>query len=156
LPILNSADLPALAFAVAFLRLPDSVFLEDPKSPVRRGFVAVFLFCWVSITLFRGFHQYGGVGWSISDVMDSRPLQAVWSLLLTTQALGLCWFASRRVRRPLWFLGAGLLGAVSLKLMVVDLSGSGSVARIVSFLGVGLLMVGIGYVSPIPPNQEKA
>jgi len=40
---------------------------------------------------------------------------------------------------------------VTAKLVLVDLSGTGSVARIVSFLGAGLLMVGIGYLSPIPP-----
>ncbi|MEN9309445.1 MAG: hypothetical protein RL173_3377, partial [Fibrobacterota bacterium] len=148
--------LSALAFALAFLRLPNSVFLENANSPVRRRFVAVFLFSWISVTLFRGFHHYGGVGWSASGVIHSRPLQAVWSLVLTAQALGLCWFASRNAKRSLWFLGATLLGFVSLKLLLVDLSGSGSVARIVSFLGAGLLMVGIGYVSPIPPAKDPS
>jgi|GEM_PF-4551596 len=156
MPLLNSADLSALAFALAFLRLPNSVFLENANSPVRRRFVAVFLFSWISVTLFRGFHHYGGVGWSASGVIHSRPLQAVWSLVLTAQALGLCWFASRNAKRSLWFLGATLLGFVSLKLLLVDLSGSGSVARIVSFLGAGLLMVGIGYVSPIPPAKDPS
>ena len=37
-----------------------------------------------------------------------------------------------------------------LKLLLVDLSGSGTVTRIVSFIGVGVLMLVIGYVAPLP------
>jgi hypothetical protein len=33
----------------------------------------------------------------------------------------------------------------------VDLSGIGTVARIVSFMGVGGLMLLIGYLAPLPP-----
>jgi len=38
--------------------------------------------------------------------------------------------------------------------LLVDLSGSGTVTRIVSFVGVGLLMLVIGYVAP-PPTKES-
>jgi uncharacterized membrane protein len=50
-------------------------------------------------------------------------------------------------------VGAGLLAAVVLKLVIVDLSGSGTVTRIVSFIGVGVLMLVIGYVAPLPGKQ---
>ena len=46
--------------------------------------------------------------------------------------------------------------AVVLKLMLVDLSGSGTVARIVSFIGVGVLMLVIGYVAPLPTKANGA
>ncbi|HKX41372.1 MAG TPA: DUF2339 domain-containing protein, partial [Burkholderiaceae bacterium] len=52
--------------------------------------------------------------------------------------------------RAAWMVGAGLLAAVVGKLVVVDLSGSGTVTRIVSFIGVGVLMLVIGYVAPLP------
>lgn len=158
IPILNSADLPTMAFLVVLVGLPGSVVSWSATEPGdgRRLFVAAFLFAWATSTLFRAFHAHGGVEWSAGAIFDSRALQSAWSLLLTAQALGLCWFASTRGRRPLWFTGASLLGFVVLKLMVVDLSGTGSVARIVSFLGAGLLMVGIGYVSPVPPSKDKA
>jgi len=39
------------------------------------------------------------------------------------------------------------------KLLLVDLSGSGTVTRIVSFIGVGLLMLVIAYVAPLPSNE---
>jgi uncharacterized membrane protein len=40
------------------------------------------------------------------------------------------------------------------KLFIVDLSQVGTVERIVSFIVVGLLMLVIGYFSPVPPRQE--
>jgi uncharacterized membrane protein len=44
------------------------------------------------------------------------------------------------------------LAAVVLKLFVVDLAGIGTLARIVSFLAVGALMLVIGWFSPLPPR----
>jgi uncharacterized membrane protein len=68
--------------------------------------------------------------------------------------LALCaMFVATRLRlRPLWLTGAGLMGVVVVKLFFVDLSNVGGVERIVSFIGVGLLMLVIGYVSPVPPS----
>ena len=54
-----------------------------------------------------------------------------------------------------WMAGAVLLGIVVLKLFVVDLSNVGTLARIVSFLVVGVLMLVIGYVSPLPPATAR-
>jgi uncharacterized membrane protein len=51
----------------------------------------------------------------------------------------------------MWLTGAGLLALTVLKLLVIDLSGANTLARITSFIVVGLLMLLIGYVAPIPP-----
>jgi uncharacterized membrane protein len=40
-------------------------------------------------------------------------------------------------------------------LFLVDLSHIGTIERIVSFVGVGLLMLVIGYFSPLPPAQGE-
>jgi uncharacterized membrane protein len=45
------------------------------------------------------------------------------------------------------------LTVVIAKLFLVDLSRIGSIERIVSFVGVGLLMLIVGYLSPIPPAE---
>jgi uncharacterized membrane protein len=52
--------------------------------------------------------------------------------------------------------GAALLAVVVVKLFFVDLSQVGGVERIVSFMGVGVLLLVIGYVAPVPPRQEAA
>jgi len=52
-------------------------------------------------------------------------------------------------------LGAILLGVVVIKLFLIDLSTIGTVERIVSFIVVGLLMLVLGYFSPLPPAAEE-
>jgi uncharacterized membrane protein len=62
--------------------------------------------------------------------------------------------ATRRALRQPGIVGAALMAIVVAKLFLVDLSGVGTVERIVSFIGVGVLMLLIGYLSPVPPRQE--
>jgi uncharacterized membrane protein len=62
--------------------------------------------------------------------------------------------AARKSIRVAWLAGAVLLAVVVAKLFLVDLSRIGSIERIVSFLGVGLLMLIFGYFSPLPPAAE--
>ena len=61
---------------------------------------------------------------------------------------------SRRRDRPLWWLGAALLGIVLLKLLVVDRQFVGNIAGIVSFVVVGLLLIIVGRIAPTPPRSE--
>jgi LPXTG-motif cell wall-anchored protein len=50
---------------------------------------------------------------------------------------------------------SALRAAVVLKLFFVELAQTGTVTRIVSFIGVGLLMLLIGYVAPVPPVRRE-
>jgi len=78
--------------------------------------------------------------------------QASVSVLWSTTALAVMVYASRQTQRMVWFSGCGILVLVIAKLFLVDLSSSGTIARIVSFLAVGGLMLVIGYFSPLPPR----
>ena len=62
--------------------------------------------------------------------------------------------AARKGMRTVWIVGAVILGGVVLKLFIIDLSGKGTIERIVSFVGVGVLMLVIGWFSPVPPRPE--
>jgi uncharacterized membrane protein len=53
-------------------------------------------------------------------------------------------------------VGAVLMGVVVAKLVFVDLSHLSGIERIVSFIGVGVLMLVIGYFSPVPPRKVEA
>jgi uncharacterized membrane protein len=44
------------------------------------------------------------------------------------------------------------MGVVVVKLVLVDLSRLAGLERIISFIGVGVLMLVIGYFSPVPPK----
>jgi uncharacterized membrane protein len=83
-------------------------------------------------------------------------VQAALSLLWSLTALLLMTLATRRAIRELWLVGAALMGVVVAKLFAVDLSNVGGVERIVSFIGVGALMLVIGYVAPVPPRLPAA
>jgi uncharacterized membrane protein len=52
--------------------------------------------------------------------------------------------------------GAGLMIVVVLKLFLVDLGNTGTVARIISFLGVGVMLLVVGYFSPVPPRKSES
>jgi uncharacterized membrane protein len=62
--------------------------------------------------------------------------------------------ASRGQSRRVWFVGSGLIGITVAKLFFIDLAQSGTIERIVSFLAVGVLLMVIGYFSPLPPVRE--
>jgi uncharacterized membrane protein len=111
-------------------------------------------FVWLNAMLVRGFHHYSGVPYRIDAWTHSLAVQTGITLLWSVTALVLMWLSAKRALRLPWMLGAALLAAVVLKLLLVDLSGTGTVTRIVSFIGVGALMLVIGYVAPLPGKGE--
>lgn len=113
-------------------------------------------FVWANAMLVRSFHHYRGVPYEFDAWVGSFAVQTGLTLLWTVIALALTWLSTRRFSRPVWMVGATLLAAVVLKLLLVDQSGSGTVERIVSFIGVGVLMLVIGYVAPLPARKEAA
>ena len=85
-----------------------------------------------------------------------KALNKAWnSFLNVLPALAAMLLGWRRANRRAWLAGAGLLAVVVVKLFLIDLDGIGTVARIVSFLGVGLLMLVMGYFCPLPPKEGK-
>jgi uncharacterized membrane protein len=106
--------------------------------------------------LLRALHFTAHVGWSIGEWSSSLLVQACLSILWTLFAMVGMLAAHRLAIRSLWLAGAVLLGGVILKLFLVDLSGRGTVERIVSFVAVGLLIMLIGYLTPVPPARTVA
>jgi uncharacterized membrane protein len=100
-------------------------------------------------------HHGYGVPYRLESLHRSLLFQATVSVVWSVTALIITVSATRIGRRTLWIVGAALLGLVVAKLFFVDLAGSGTIARIVSFIAVGVLMLLIGYFSPMPPKQEE-
>ena len=88
---------------------------------------------------------------AIASLAASKPLQAALTLTWSAAALVLMITGNRRGARWLWLTGAGLLAAAVIKLFVVDLAALAGLTRVVAFLGVGALLLLIGYVTPLPP-----
>lgn len=112
-------------------------------------------FIWLNAVLARTVHFWLSVPFTPTALHHSVVFQSAVSVLWTLSALGLTTVAARRDARALWFVGAIMLVAVVAKLFIVDLSGTGTVARIVSFIGVGVLMLIIGYLAPLPPRRTE-
>jgi uncharacterized membrane protein len=161
LPVLNPLDLAQLLALAALARWCRWLSRSHeqppwwPKSAVWIGALAAAGFLWLNTLVARSVHYWGGIGYTIWALHHSVVFQTSVSILWTLTALPLMVFANRRgVRKP-WLAGAALLAVVVLKLFLVDLSGVGTLARIVSFLAVGGLMLLIGYLAPLPPRQQE-
>jgi uncharacterized membrane protein len=154
IPLLNPLDLATLLTLFAVLRWHFESDREDWSRPARAA-LGIGAFIALNAAALRAVHFLAGVPWEASAMGKSLLTQAVLSLLWTGAAMGLMVFGSRRAIRPLWLVGAGLLGAVVVKLFLVDLSGQGTIERIVSFVGAGLLILVIGYQAPVPPAHAN-
>ncbi|MBK9086902.1 MAG: DUF2339 domain-containing protein [Sterolibacteriaceae bacterium] len=114
------------------------------------------LFAVLNGVLLRSLHHWGGVPWDWDAMLASRLVQSALSIFWTVIALGLMVAATRRGVRSLWLIGAALMAVVVAKLFLIDLSNVGGIERVVSFIGVGVLMLVVGYFAPVPPKAEIA
>jgi uncharacterized membrane protein len=112
------------------------------------------LFVWLNAILLRTLHHWAGVSYHIDALLRSMLVQTALSLFWTLLAMAMMIISARRNIRPLWIVGASLMGVVLAKLLLVDLAQSGTLERIVSFTGVGALMLLIGYYAPSPKKNE--
>jgi uncharacterized membrane protein len=161
-PLVNPVDL-ALAFvAVALVVWLRSVRIAVPALAARlspdvvAGIAAVLGFLWINAIALRTLHHGYDIGWSVNALWHSTLVQVVLSLLWTTIALAAMIAANRARVRVGWIAGAALLAIVVAKLFVVDLSRVGGIERIVSFIGVGVLLLAIGYFAPVPARRAEA
>ncbi|MFS0774031.1 DUF2339 domain-containing protein [Sphingomonas sp. 1P08PE] len=160
-PLLNPADL-SLGLALATLELwrrtvvaaasalPGASALDGRGATAS---LATLAFVVVNTVWLRIAHHLLGVAWDPDALLDSSVVQTGIAILWTLLALALMIFAHRRARRALWLVGAGLLGLTVAKLLLIDLTNAGGGARIVAFIGVGILMLVVGYLAPLPPHE---
>lgn len=117
---------------------------------------ALLGYLWFNLALLRTVSNYMSVPYRLDAMFSSQFVQAMLSLVWSVTALLMMRYAARRTLRAVWIGGAALLTLVVAKLFLVDLSNVGGVERIVSFVGVGALMVGIGYLAPYPTQTEPS
>ena len=158
LPLLNPLDLTTgfvLMLWASVVRQLDalSALHHALRQQLRlAGLVAAYL--WFNLILLRSAAQYLDIAYRLPDLAASQFVQAMMSLVWSASALVLMRMAARRAMRRTWWTGAAMLGIVVLKLFAVDLGNSGSIARVVSFVGVGLLLLLVGYFAPYPKHAK--
>ena len=162
LPLLNPLDIAQLfvfvAIAAWLLKLPELGFELVEKLPPENIYLIIgaTLFLWLNAVLLRTLHYWADIPYTLPSMMNSFLAQASLSIFWSVLAMGIMHYATRKQLRPLWVAGGVLMGAVVLKLFTVDISGVGSLERIVSFIGVAILMLVIGYIAPLPAKIHEA
>lgn len=114
------------------------------------------LFVFFTALVMRTAHHWGGVPYALDLLLESMLVQAGLSIVWTLMALSLMIGGHLRHRREVWLIGAALIALVVAKLFFVELSNRGGLARIVSFIGVGVLLLVVGYFAPLPPKRAEA
>lgn len=159
LPLLNPLDIATSIIALSLFYWWRTNRGVSPLSNLPAGQwligVAGLAFLWLNMTLFRVAHYVWGIPFQLETLLANSFVQTALSVLWALSGVLITVLASRKQQRKLWIAGSVLLGIVVLKLFLVDLSQLGNLARILSFLIVGGLLVSIGYFAPLPGDSKN-
>lgn len=160
LPVLNPFDIASLlVLYLMYHWLQQAKLLGGMFDISTRGegaLLASFGFFWFNFSLYRVLHSWLDVHWSLHAFFSSASVQATFSIAWTLLGLLSALYAARTAQRPVWLAGAALIAVVVLKLFAIDLASADTLARVVSFLGVGGLLLLVGYFAPMPDRQSAA
>ncbi|MFK3797957.1 DUF2339 domain-containing protein [Pseudomonas sp. NPDC088444] len=157
LPLINPLEL-GLLIAMAGIfnwtrqQLPQLGVSSEYARKAALVIAGASLFALITAMVMRSAHHWAGVAWHTDALFESMRVQAGLSIVWTLTALALMIGGHLRVRRDLWIVGAVLIGIVVAKLFFVELSNRGGLERIISFIGVGILLLVVGYFAPLPPK----
>jgi uncharacterized membrane protein len=150
---LEQAAAFALLMGVIWVRR-SATMVPEISTPAK--LVLLGLATWWANGLFvRTLASVGGISWTPDALWQSALVQTSVALAWTVAALVMMALAARRGLRSVWFAGAVALGAVILKLFLVDSARTSGIARAVAFIGVALLILLIGYLAPLPPRAAR-
>ena len=160
-PLLNPLDLSIVLIAVIYVTWQRAVLRSDPPAALAQAirtapvWLGATAFLWANGVLLRSLHHYADIPFRLDAMLRSTLVQASFSVFWSVLALGAMVFSNRKRIRSLWVCGAVLLAVVVAKLFLIDLSKISGIERIVSFLGVGVLLLVIGYFAPVPPPRKE-
>ncbi|MDF3195518.1 DUF2339 domain-containing protein [Pseudomonas sp. 1928-m] len=161
LPLLNPLELGLLfalgaVFAWACMGLAELGVASVRSQWLTQAVAGASLFALLTAMVMRTAHHWGGVPYQLDALLDSMLVQAGLSIVWTLIALPLMVLGNRLGRRELWLIGAALIALVVAKLFFVELGNRGGLERIVSFIGVGVLLLVVGYFAPLPARKADA
>jgi uncharacterized membrane protein len=157
LPVLNPLELMSLVVVLLAYRWFQAAreYAQLPAPEGRESIAvpaAIGLFL-LTMVVSRTVHHWAGVPFDPVSLAQSNVLQASLSIVWGSTALAGMVVGARRANRLIWFAGAVLMSAVVVKLFLVELGNTGTVTRIISFLAVGVLLLIVGYLAPVPPRD---
>ncbi|MEI8323874.1 MAG: DUF2339 domain-containing protein, partial [Betaproteobacteria bacterium] len=158
-PLLNPLELAhglVLAAVVLWWRALSNRAASAVSPSIAKMLLGVTGLALLTGLVLRSCHHFADVPWNVDALYASRLTQAALSIAWATCGVLAMVLGHGKRLRLLWIAGASLLGVVVLKLFFVELADRGGLFRIVSFLGVGGLLLLVGYFAPVPPSKEEA
>ena len=157
-PVLNPYDaltIAGLASALYCLRALRAETAWMKAGLYGMGFNMWSVATWLlsTIAVVRAVAIYQDIDWNSDALAAADPVQAALSIYWAVLGLAGMVLGARNSDRRVWTAGAALMALVVVKLFLVDLGNTGTVERIVSFLGVGITLLVVGYFAPAPPRQ---
>lgn len=129
--------------------------LSPDESRVALATAGLFSLETLTAIIARTIHHLLDVPFRGEALWRSAAMQTSVSIAWAASGLILMGFGVRKARRGLWIAGAVPTAAVVVKLFLVDLARVGTLARIISFVVVGSLLLLIGFFAPVPPARRN-
>ncbi len=85
--------------------------------------------------------------------LNDLLVPAVVSLLFALAGALLTWFSTRSHSRSQWSVGAALLIAAAVKLVLFDFGSLGQLANILAMIAAGGVFLAVAWLAPFPPKQ---
>ena len=96
-----------------------------------------------------------GLSEPVLRLLFETAMQPWVSLLWAGGAIATIVFASKTQNREVWSAGGFSVLLLMAKMLFVDLSTFTLLAKVVVFLVTGLAFIGLGFLSPLPPERKK-
>lgn len=157
MPILNYTDATSLFMLIAMswtIYQHQMMIQAEFRTGLKIVTILTGLLVLSSIVVRAMHHYFGTPLWGV-EIWSDGDVQLSLTLLWVVLAFILMTFSSRRHIRQVWFVGAALLAIVVAKLLLLDLSQSGTLTRVISFIGSGAIMLVIAYLAPLPPALDQ-
>jgi len=151
IPLLNLLDILAIGVFVALYSYINQNIEAKELPLILLGLYGVIF---ISILLARTMHSFGGVEYSIS-ILDNMSYQMGLSIMWSVVAFGLMILSLQLKSRGVWIASMSLIAITVLKLLLIDMANSGTMERIISFIGAGILILIIGYFFKIPQKNTS-
>ena len=172
LPILNPIDIFAAASVILLLRWKREMAVElsadsDSLTPAIGSLLNLATAPWLpalsvagvatlTMSAARTVHHWADVPFDLRSLVYSTELQVALSILWAATALAAMVVGVRTADRRIWIVGASWMGVVVIKLFLIDLASLAALPKAGSFIGVGIVLLIVGYLAPVPPSQAKA
>jgi len=152
--IINPLELTQLISAlVVYLYLP-KIFTQIKIRHLHIS-IASLLFLIINGVIARSVSVLGDKPFDFSILWDTPIYQTSVSIVWTIIATSLMVVSSRINYRKAWLIAVAMLGVIVVKLFLIDLADTETIARIITFISIGLILLVTGYFSPIPKESEN-